>query len=240
MIDSAQVMATAGSDGLQGEGAQLMSCDTSVDDTAAASERRLAEVARARRFFPGHPSQLRLMRAWLKSLLAPGTIRDDARSIATELAANAIRHTISGHGGHFAVELTTSPGSVRIAVADEGGPTEPQLTRDPEAESGRGLLLVQGLAASVGVVGEKSDRTVWAELREDDLQPRNKPAVISGHDPVRVAGPLIRRRSLYSRPLRSSVLRPPSFSLSSGHGLAVAAVERSLRMPWMPLMVRIR
>jgi anti-sigma regulatory factor (Ser/Thr protein kinase) len=160
-----------------------MSCDTSVDHARALGEPPVAEVATVRRLFPGQASQLPLMRDWLRSLLRSGSVRDDILSIATELAANAIRHTASGNGGKFAVELACRSASVLLAVTDEGGAAAPELGHYPDAENGRGLLLVHGLSARVGVAGDDHGRTVWAELREADEQLQRRVAA----GPMRIA-----------------------------------------------------
>ncbi len=122
------------------------------------------DVARLRRVFAGLDSQLQPMRSWLSSLLPPGALCDDVLSVATELGTNALQHTATGHGGSFAVELTCSPSADRITVTDNGGPSDPRLIDDPDAEHGRGLLLVCGLAARMGVAGDGRGRQVWAEI----------------------------------------------------------------------------
>jgi len=89
-------------------------------------------------------------------------------SVATELASNALRHTASGRGGWFAVEITWYRSVVRVAVADGGGPAGPRVIDDAAAEHGRGLLLVRGLSVRTGVTGDQRGRLVWAEIAWDD------------------------------------------------------------------------
>lgn len=96
--------------------------------------------------------------ASLTSLLPPGEVRDDVISIATELGSNAIKHTASGHGGTFTVELTRNSFVVRVAVSDGGGPADPRVVNDHAAEHGRGLQLVRGLADHTGVSGDRGGR----------------------------------------------------------------------------------
>lgn len=105
-----------------------------------------------------------MLRRWLTSVLAECPARDDVISVATELGSNALRHTSSGQGGWFAVEITRYPSVVRVVVADEGGTAEPHLVDDPAAEHGRGLLLVRGLSVRTGVAGDQHGRTVWADV----------------------------------------------------------------------------
>lgn len=106
-----------------------------------------------------------MLRRWLSSLLPECPERDDLLSIATELGSNALQHGGSGQpGGWFAVEVTWRCDVVQVAVADCGGQAEPRVIDDPEAERGRGLLLVQGLSARTGWTGDQSGRVVWAQV----------------------------------------------------------------------------
>ncbi|SRR5579859_412510 len=118
---------------------------------------------RWRRVFPGEERELTVMRQWLSSLLPPCPARHDVLSVATELGSNAIRHTAS-RGTWFAVEITWHPSVVHVAVADCGGPGEPHPINDPDAEHGRGLLMVRGLSLRSGYTGDQRGRLVWAQI----------------------------------------------------------------------------
>lgn len=133
---------------------------------------------RWRHVFPGEERQLGTLRRWLASLLPQIPARDDLTAVATELATNTIRHTASGRGGWFAVEVTWLGPVVRVAVADSGGPSEPRVIEDPAAEHGRGLLLVRGLSERTGVCGDHRGRLVWADVRWDGEAP-----AAAAHDP---------------------------------------------------------
>ncbi|MFJ6659647.1 ATP-binding protein [Streptomyces sp. NPDC091377] len=89
--------------------------------------------------------------------------------VVGELAANAVQHG-RVPGREFALRLTldTAGGSVRVEVADAASakrlPTAAP-TSYPEGESGRGLLLVDALAAHWGSTPRHPlGKTVWAEL----------------------------------------------------------------------------
>jgi serine/threonine-protein kinase RsbW len=123
---------------------------------------------RWRRVLAGDERQLAVLRRWLASVLPPCPARDDLTSVASELGGNAIKHSASGRGGWFAVEVTWLGPVVRVAVADSGGPTEPHMIDDPAGEHGRGLLLVQGLSARTGWCGDCRGRLSWADVPWDD------------------------------------------------------------------------
>ncbi|MEU8653729.1 ATP-binding protein [Streptomyces sp. NPDC048737] len=56
-------------------------------------------------------------------------------------------------------------GTVRIEVADACEKRRPKSRRsEPEAGSGRGLLIVEALADKWGVEDRDLGKTVWAEL----------------------------------------------------------------------------
>jgi serine/threonine-protein kinase RsbW len=120
---------------------------------------------RCYRVFPGEEHQLRMVRQWLAGLLPDGPARRDVLCVATELGTNAIRHTASGRpGGSFAVEIVRNQATARVTVTDQGAPQGPRLIDDPDAEHGRGLLLVAGLSSRTGVAGDHRGRLVWAEI----------------------------------------------------------------------------
>jgi serine/threonine-protein kinase RsbW len=116
------------------------------------------------RLFPGEACQLSAVRRWVASLLPECPARDDVTCVATELGTNAIRHSASGRGGSFAVEIIRHRQGVRVAVTDGGAPDGPRTIDDPAAEHGRGLQIVRGLSARTGVCGDHRGRMVWADV----------------------------------------------------------------------------
>jgi anti-sigma regulatory factor (Ser/Thr protein kinase) len=130
----------------------------------AGTPRELVPGIRWRRVFPGEERQLGVIRRWLKALLPESPSRHDLVTVVTELGTNAIRHTASGRGGWLIVEVTWHGSVVRVAVADGGGPTGPRVIEEPAADHGRGLMLVCGLSARVGVCGDHRGRLVWADV----------------------------------------------------------------------------
>ncbi|MGW7356321.1 ATP-binding protein [Streptomyces sp. NPDC054802] len=86
--------------------------------------------------------------------------------IAAELVANAVRH---GHvpGRDFHLRLTATPVSLRVDVTDtrtEKRPARGTRMGSECEESGRGLVLVEALAADWGVSPRSAapGKTVWA------------------------------------------------------------------------------
>ena len=110
----------------------------------------LSSVSRARQFVKKHLSD------W--GIAEP---LDDALLVVSELAANALTHAHSS----YRIRLSATRHALRIEVDDTGaGTPEPQPLTDTE-EHGRGLHLVDALAASWGMEsGETGGKRVWAEL----------------------------------------------------------------------------
>jgi hypothetical protein len=129
--------------------------------------RDVAAEAQFRQVFPGEERQLRDVRRWLAASLPGCPVLDEVVSIATELGANAIRHSATGLDGKFTVEITQAPFCVQVAVTDDGGPGAPRVIADPDGEHGRGLVLVRGLSARMGMDGGPGGRTVWAQIDWD-------------------------------------------------------------------------
>ncbi|MEF9903797.1 ATP-binding protein [Streptomyces sp. P9-A2] len=98
---------------------------------------------------------------------------ESAALVVGELAANAVTHgVVPGRDFLLTMTLTPLPGScvstLRVEVADCRGERlpAPAETSCPTGEHGRGLLLVNALAARWGVTPRHpSGKTVWAELR---------------------------------------------------------------------------
>jgi serine/threonine-protein kinase RsbW len=124
-----------------------------------------ASALRWRRAFPGDDAQIAALRRWLEWLLPPCSSRDDLMSVAVELGTIAVRHTASGSGGQFLVEVTRWMQMTRVAVHDDGGLNSPRVAEDLLSEDGRGLLMVNALSVRMGVGGNAQGRVVWADIR---------------------------------------------------------------------------
>ncbi len=88
--------------------------------------------------------------------------RDTAALLVTELVTNAVRHAESAPR----LTVTADEGRLRCCVHDSD-PTHPRLRLpEPDADTGRGLLLVAALSFAWGVEDEPTGKLVWFELRD--------------------------------------------------------------------------
>ncbi|MEU6403031.1 ATP-binding protein [Streptomyces sp. NPDC046985] len=116
---------------------------------------------------PGFPEEVGRARRWTRDILRGSPLAEDAALIVSELSANAILHTASGHeSGSFHLVLAVSPQVVALSVTDAGGTgTAPKIEhKDQDAEHGRGLSMVSTIAHRVAVHDGDGGRTVTAEL----------------------------------------------------------------------------
>ncbi|MEU6846675.1 ATP-binding protein [Streptomyces sp. NPDC046716] len=131
---------------------------------------------------------------------------DEAAHIVAELAANAVTHA-RVPGRDFRLGLCVTGDALRIEVTDARGDRMPQVG-PAEAESGRGLILVEALADRWGVdEGPLPRKTVWAELDlvrpapgnpySGDPDANSKDTSLRGKEPVQ-AHPALRAGGVHS------------------------------------------
>jgi anti-sigma regulatory factor (Ser/Thr protein kinase) len=111
--------------------------------------------------YPGAAEHIGTVRADLRPLLRDCPVADDVILCASELAANAAKHSNSRlPGGTFTVRIMVSRGDlVRIEVHDNGGPWTPAIT-DPTGH--HGLNIIRALVTNWGIDGDTTTRTAWA------------------------------------------------------------------------------
>jgi anti-sigma regulatory factor (Ser/Thr protein kinase) len=87
--------------------------------------------------------------------------------LASELFGNSVRHSSSGLPGQtVTVTVVACAGAIRVEVTDRSGPGVPQVRpAADDAEAGRGLRLVAGLAAQWGWRRRGGRTVTWFELR---------------------------------------------------------------------------
>jgi len=87
----------------------------------------------------------------------------DVELCVTELVTNVIRHL--GEGTPVRVRIALADGRIRVQVTDPDPRALPVLLHATESdESGRGLALLDAVAARWGVEQGEADKTVWCEV----------------------------------------------------------------------------
>jgi serine/threonine-protein kinase RsbW len=107
--------------------------------------------------FPAVPPSVQKVRTALIEALVdevPTMVLNDAVLIGSELASNVIRHARLDPTASFDVSATVAAGVLRLEVIDGGRGFSPPPDRASmdEAEGGRGLLLIELLSQSWGIL----------------------------------------------------------------------------------------
>ena len=115
----------------------------------------------SRRSFDCRPESVTAARRFVRDTLGgeEDTILDAAELMASELTSNCVRHA----GTAFEVGVSVGD-EIRVEVADAGGGRPRPLSPGPEEPSGRGLMIVEAMAASWGVEPAERGKTVWFTL----------------------------------------------------------------------------
>ena len=115
--------------------------------------------------FAGHRDQVAQARAFLARFLADSPAADDAVLLVSELAANTVTDSASGHlGGTFTVRARLSPGHfLYVEVEDQGSAWDGNLA---VAKRPHGLHLVRELSADCGTRLGTVGWTTWFTVAE--------------------------------------------------------------------------
>ncbi len=110
--------------------------------------------------FPAEPGSVRQARRAVAEALPCGLrpqLTSDLGLLTSELVTNAVRYGARGESGEV-VELVlwTADGHYWLAVSDPGTAKPALAMPDPSAEGGRGLLLVDTLAATWAVLPRRT------------------------------------------------------------------------------------
>jgi anti-sigma regulatory factor (Ser/Thr protein kinase) len=91
----------------------------------------------------------------------PEEIMEAVELMVSELATNCVLHT----DGEFEITIIQTAGEVMVEAVDDG-PGEPQLRSPaPTDPHGRGLLIIDRLAAAWGVDQRDRRKVVWFAVR---------------------------------------------------------------------------
>jgi anti-sigma regulatory factor (Ser/Thr protein kinase) len=116
----------------------------------------------------GVPESVAVARCQVRELLGEGhPASDDVVLLVSEVVTNSVVHSGSSGGGKVAMTVAVGSEAVLVEVCDVGsGTSVPHVRNDPEAENGRGMFLVDLLAARWGIQDNLSQgfRTLWFEV----------------------------------------------------------------------------
>jgi DNA-binding NarL/FixJ family response regulator len=154
----------AGAVGYLEKGRSVSTLAADIHDLAAVLERVEAVLERDLPPEPRSASQAR--QALTTALISevPDSALDTLVLLTSELVTNVVAHARTTC--HLGVELFADV--VRVSVSDEDArPLAPRAAGD-DAESGRGLGLVEMLSSNWGVITRATGKTVWFEVPRAD------------------------------------------------------------------------
>jgi len=128
-----------------------MADDAALHSAAAQFVADSRSVSQARHFVEDTLDRWRMSDEWSWS----------AGLVVTELVTNAVIHAATG----FSVRVSGDADALRIEVADGSGRRPRPKRYGTDATTGRGLALVESVAADWGVQPSADGKTVWVVLR---------------------------------------------------------------------------
>ena len=143
---------------------------TSSNTTASAVGTTAGTAIRASLTVPCEAGQVRAVREFVGATLGDTSCADIPVLLASELATNSVMHSDSRlPGGTITVIVTSTPDVARIEIHDAGGMSAPSLngTHEALAEGGRGLRLVNELAARWNYRRDADGLVTWFEVRAE-------------------------------------------------------------------------
>jgi anti-sigma regulatory factor (Ser/Thr protein kinase) len=215
-----------------------------ADDAPAADTAAPPNDVNWEKAYLGLPDTVRNVRRDVRAILGPcpETVTDDAVLVASELAANAIRHSRSGaNGGTYLVRVshfaTTKLPYVWVEVEDLGSPSWDGILRP---EQTHGLSVIQHLSTWMGSDrGLDGRRAVYARLDYQadgtPLYGANVPELPANLDGVRDDDNLA--KGSYPTP---SPPRSPGAALPERVRAAAIRVGRRHRPPELHLLEQVR
>jgi anti-sigma regulatory factor (Ser/Thr protein kinase) len=126
---------------------------------------------------PGTTGAPARARHYLRAVLDPGLHAvEDVTLLVSELVTNAVVHTASGNGGTIRVNVMEYPdGGIFVEVVDGGGHTCPTVRQSDDLDlNGRGLMLVDTLAANWGHQREGEIGKTWFLVAPESAEPRRR------------------------------------------------------------------
>jgi serine/threonine-protein kinase RsbW len=113
--------------------------------------------------FPRQIQAAPAARRFVRQAAAGHPAADDAVLLAAELIANSVVHALDATT--VTVTVAVSDALIRVDVRDDGALGIPHMRPgDPEAEDGRGFLLINQLAQRWGFTREPGGSCCWAEV----------------------------------------------------------------------------
>lgn len=133
-------------------------------------EQRLVGQTLFERTYPAEPATPTMARHAVTQTLRElhpahaARVEDDLALVVSELAANAVLHARTS----VTVAMSVDGDRVRVAVRDDSPLPPVRREADPHDARGRGMVIVEAVAAEWGVDASGNGKWVWADLLATD------------------------------------------------------------------------
>lgn len=111
------------------------------------------------------PVAVRLARQLVQEACCAAGLDDDTCASAVLLTSETVTNAFTHGRSEARLEVDADPQAVLVQVGDDNSRHPALVSRDPEALDGRGLEIVQLVAARWGVRDDVYGKTIWFEVR---------------------------------------------------------------------------
>jgi len=111
------------------------------------------------------PAAVHHARQLVREVCRAAGVDDDTRDNAVLLTSETVTNAFTHGRSEARLQVDGGPGVVVVQVGDDNSRHPALADRDPEALDGRGLEIVQLVAARWGVRDDDHGKTVWFEVR---------------------------------------------------------------------------
>ena len=117
---------------------------------------------------PARPELVRHVRGFIRNALATASVGPDVsyavQLVVSELVSNVVRHNVAAFDPVAMILLNRGGAVLRVAVHDSDPIGGEASAPDENSESGRGLLVVTGIADRWGVYPTAVGKSTWCEF----------------------------------------------------------------------------
>lgn len=113
------------------------------------------------------PRAVREARSFVRMCCTSAGVEGDACDVAELLTSETVTNAFLHGRSEARLVVTVGDGAVLVQVGDDSSRLPELVEHRPDAASGRGLVILDSLAARWGITERPSGKTVWFEVRID-------------------------------------------------------------------------
>lgn len=138
------------------------------EDVRTGAELDPADVSRL--VLAPDPRAVREARAFVRACCQAASIDPDACETAVLLTSEAVTNAFLHGRSEARLAVTVRADRLLVEVGDDTSRSPEPVDQDPDAVSGRGLAILDSLAASWGVSDDRPGKIVWFVVRTNQIR----------------------------------------------------------------------